>query len=308
MFSTQLVSNVLNNYQLKKGTVMTDGNPFLDPDRFDRTYAKASMSRSGVARWLLILLVVLLGTGSYTWHHAMVAFDGFDFSTLQSVPTGEEDKKGKAIKETVVVDRNTGEHLPLPQFDLGFVKRLMWLGIIGGFLCAIIIIMNPSAAPILSPVYAGLQGFALGGISAIFELQFHGIVMQAVAITVLVMLAMMALFATGILRATGGFVAGVLACMFGILGVYILDIVLRVFFGSEVGIVHSNSWAGIGFSIFVCLIAALNFVIDFDSIERGIKRGAAKHYDAYCAFSILLTLVWLYLEILRLLAKLRSNS
>lgn len=282
------------------------GSPFLTGDSFSG--AGTGMTRSGVVRWLLLYIIIMVASGSYVWNKAMVAFDGFDFSSIQSIPTGEKDKDGKDITRKVVIDPNTGSQSEIPSFQLAEVSTLMWVGCLGGFLLVLVIVNRPQTASYLGVLYAALEGLAIGGISALYEVEFQGIAMQAVAITVLVMIAMLALFALGVFRASQGFVAGVLACMIAVCAIYVLDIVLQSFFGSKVDIIHSNSAFGIGFSVFVCVLAAFNFVIDFDTIEKGVEQGAPKYMEAYSAFGVLLTLVWLYLEILRLLAKLKSKK
>lgn len=282
------------------------GNPFLTQNSFRE--AGSGMTRLGVVRWLLLYITVMVCSGAYVWNEAMVAYDGFDFSSIQSVSTGEKDKDGKEIKKRVVIDPETGSQSEVPKFNLDRVHTLSIIGVLGGFVIALIVIFNPSSAPFLGVAYAALEGLALGGVSAALEVEFDGIVMQAVAITVLVMIAMLALFACGIFRASQGFVAGVLACMIAVTGIYVVDLALQSFFGSKVEIIHSNSAFGIGFSVFVCLLAAFNFVIDFDTIEEGVAGGAPKYMEAYSAFGVLLTLVWLYLEVLRLLVKLKSRE
>ncbi len=287
---------------------MSNGNPFLTENTFGEPPGPKRMTRLGVATKLLLMIAILLGTGGITWSIAMRSFGDFDFSTLASVESGEVDRKGKPVMRQVVINPNSGEHEPLPNFDLSQVKKLMWIGVIGGLVVGLIIIFNKRTSPFLGPVYAGLEGLALGGISAMYELQFGGIVMQAAATTVMVMLVMLGIFASGVIKAGPKFVIGLTAAMLGILGVYIVDIILGAFFGSQLSIVHSNGWLGIGFSVFVCGMAALNFIIDFDTIERGIERGAPKWMEWYCGFGVLVTFIWLYLEILRLLAKLRSRD
>jgi uncharacterized YccA/Bax inhibitor family protein len=284
-----------------------NGNPFLTESSFSS--AGDGMSRGGVMAWLIGLIGILVLSGGFVWNEAFKSYGDFDFTTIRSVPTGEKDSKGKEISKRLVVDPQTGEQSPIPEFDLGKVKFLMLTGCFGGLFIGLIIIFNQRTAPILAPVYAAFEGLALGGVSAAYEIQFQGIAMQAALLTVMVMIAMLLLFAFGVLRATGGFVTGVLACMFGVIGVYLVDLGLQAFGGSPgLSIVHSNGWMGIGFSIFVCILAGLNFVIDFDTIEKGVERGAPRYMNAYCAFGVLLTLVWLYLEILRLLAKLKSQD
>jgi uncharacterized YccA/Bax inhibitor family protein len=132
--------------------------------------------------------------------------------------------------------------------------------------------------------------------------------MQAVALTGCMLVVMLVLFATGILRATPALTAGLLASMLGVLGLYLADLGFVVFGGEGLSIIHSNSWAAIGVSCFVCLLAAFNFIIDFETIEQGVREKAPKYMAAYAAFGVLVTLVWLYIEVLRLLIKLRSRD
>jgi uncharacterized YccA/Bax inhibitor family protein len=261
-----------------------------------------------VAAWLTFALVLLVAGGAYSWSKAYAAFDGFDFSRIEKVATGEKDQEGKEITKRVVVDPTTGEYLPVPSFDLGEVITLALVGSLGGLALAFIIIFRPQLAPILLGPYATLEGLALGGISAIAEVQFEGIVMQAVALTACILLGMLILFATGVLRATGPFRAGLLACMLGVLGIYLLDVGLIAFGGPGLSIIHSNGWGAIAFSFFVCLLAAFNFVVDFETIEEGVRWGAPKYMAAYAAFGVLVTLVWLYIEVLKLLSKARSSN
>ena len=146
----------------------------------------------------------------------------------------------------------------------------------------------------------------LGGISAMFELQFPGIVIQAVGLTFGTLLALLVAYSTGVIKATENFKLGVTAATGGIFIVYMVTFVLR-FFGIEVSFIHGNGLMGIGFSLFVVVIAALNLVLDFDFIEQGVEKGAPKYMEWYGAFGLMVTLIWLYLEILRLLAKLQSR-
>lgn len=271
-----------------------------------RSSTKA-MSRAGVAFWLVVHLAVLLCTAAVTWNQAYKAWSNFDFTTLKSVETGEKNSDGKAITKMVVVDKETGVQSPVPQFNMKSVNTLMWVGMIGGFVTAMLTIFAKQAAPFLGPLYAAFEGLALAGLSAMMEVQFAGITMQAFAATILVMVVMYVLFTAKIIRATGPVVAGVLACMLGVLGVYLVDLVMGAIWGSHLSIVHGNGWGAIAFSVFVCALAAFNFIIDFESIEEGIESGAPSYMNAYAAFGVMLTLVWLYVEILRLLAKLKSK-
>ena len=184
-----------------------------------------------------------------------------------------------------------------------------WLmgGMIGGLVVAIITVFKKSWSPITAPVYAILEGLALGGISAYFESLFPGIVIQAVGLTFGTLLALLAAYLTGIIKATENFKLGVAAATGGIFLLYLVSFVLS-FFGMNVPYIHTSGPIGIGFSVFVVVIAALNLVLDFDFIENGAEQGAPKYMEWYSAFGLMVTLIWLYLEILRLLAKLQSRD
>jgi uncharacterized YccA/Bax inhibitor family protein len=183
----------------------------------------------------------------------------------------------------------------------------VWGGVIGGFAVAMVTTFKPVWAPYTTPLYAALEGLALGGISYVFEQMYPGIVAQAVFLTFGTLGALLFAYRSGIIRATENFKLGVFAATGGIGLVYLLSFVLG-FFGISVPLIHSSGTFGILFSVFVVVIAALNLVLDFDFIEQGAERGAPKYMEWYGAFGLLVTLVWLYLEILRLLAKLQSRD
>ena len=186
------------------------------------------------------------------------------------------------------------------------VNGLMMLGLLGGLAMAIVPIFKRQWAGLTAPAYALLQGLALGGISAMFELQYPGIVIQAVGLTFGTLAMLLLSYKTGLIKPTENFRLMIVAATGGIALLYLVSFVMG-FFGSSVGFIHSNGLFGIGFSLFVVAIAALNLVLDFDFIEAGAEQGAPKYMEWYGAFSLMVTLVWLYLEILRLLAKLRSR-
>jgi uncharacterized YccA/Bax inhibitor family protein len=181
------------------------------------------------------------------------------------------------------------------------------VGGIAGFIVAIVTVFKQTWAPITAPVYALLEGLVIGGVSAIFEAQFPGIVIQAAALTLGTCLAMLLAYKTGLIRATENFKMGVVAATGGIMLFYILTMVLG-FFHIQMPLMYGNSLASIGFSVVVVIIAALNLVLDFDFIEQGAAQGAPKYMEWYGAFGLMVTLIWLYLEMLRLLAKLRSRE
>ncbi len=182
----------------------------------------------------------------------------------------------------------------------------MMVGLIGGVVAAIATIIKKSWAPVTAPVYALCEGLALGGISALFEVRFPGIVFQAVALTFGTLFALLLAYKARLIRATENFKLGVFAATGAIALVYLASFVLGMF-GVQMGFIHSSGWIGIGFSLVVVVVAALNLVMDFDFIEHGAERGAPKYMEWYGAFGLLVTLVWLYLEMLRLLSKLQSR-
>jgi uncharacterized YccA/Bax inhibitor family protein len=179
-------------------------------------------------------------------------------------------------------------------------------GVIGGLLVAVVTVFKKQWAPITTPLYAALEGLALGGISAVFELRYPGIVSQAVFLTFGTLGALLLAYRSGLIRATENFKLGVVAATGGIALLYVIGLVLG-FFGIQIPLIHSSGWIGIAFSVFVVVIAALNLVLDFDFIEEAAERGAPRYMEWYAAFGLLVTLVWLYLEILRLLSKLQSR-
>lgn len=181
------------------------------------------------------------------------------------------------------------------------------VGLIGGIIFALITIFKPKAAPITAPLYAALEGLFLGAISAVFENMYPGIVIQAVALTFGTFLALLMAYKSGLIKATENFKLGVVAATGGIFIVYMATMVLG-FFGVNIPYIHGSGVMGIGFSLFVIVIAALNLVLDFDFIEKGAENGEPKYMEWYAAFGLVVTLVWLYIEFLRLLAKLNSRD
>lgn len=191
--------------------------------------------------------------------------------------------------------------------DAAAVSPWMMGGVFGGFIVAMITVFKPTWSPATAPLYALLEGFFIGGLSAIMELSFPGIVIQATILTFGTLLAMLAAYQSGLIRATENFKLGIVAATGGIALVYLATMVLG-FFNIQVPFIHGNGAIGIGFSLFVVIIAALNFVLDFDFIEQGEKKGAPKYMEWYAGFALMVTLIWLYIEFLRLLSKLRSRD
>ncbi|MBI5333490.1 MAG: Bax inhibitor-1/YccA family protein [Burkholderiales bacterium] len=254
---------------------MRSGNPALSDKTFTGLTvigADSRMTVAGTVNRTAILLALLLVAAAYTW------------------------------SRVGVTPPNNVEMAPAP--DLAAVMPLLWVGLIGGFIVSLVTIFAKKWSPWTAPLYAVLEGLALGGLSAIFELRFPGIVLPAVGLTFATLAALLLAYRSGLVRATENFKLGVVAATGGIALLYLVNLVMG-FFGHSIGLIHEGGWAGIVFSLFVVTIAALNLVLDFDFIEQGAAQGAPKYMEWYGAFGLLVTLVWLYLEILRLLGKAR---
>jgi uncharacterized YccA/Bax inhibitor family protein len=187
-------------------------------------------------------------------------------------------------------------------------EALPWMmgGLVGGLIVALVTIFKKTWSPITAPVYALLEGLVLGGISAFFEKSYPGIAFQAIGLTFGVLFVMLLAYKTGVIRATQGFKLGVIAATGGIAIFYLAEMALG-FFHIQVPGVNGIGMVGIGFSLFVVIIASLNLVLDFDMIETGARGNAPKYMEWYGAFGLMVTLIWLYLEILNLLSKSRRR-
>ena len=179
-------------------------------------------------------------------------------------------------------------------------------GLIVGIISAIITVMKPKNGYVTVPIYALSQGLVLGAISRMFELQYPGIAVQAIFLTFGTLGALLLAYKSGLIKVTENFKLGIVAATGGIAILYLINFIMG-FFGSGIGVIHSSSNFGILFSLVVVGIAALNLVLDFDFIEEGAEMGAPKYMEWYGAFGLLVTLIWLYLELLRLLAKLQNR-
>ena len=177
---------------------------------------------------------------------------------------------------------------------------------IGGFVLGLVIIFKPTTSPILVPIYAAVEGIILGAISAIFEFRYPGIVFQAILCTMGTFLALLTAYRSHLIRATENFKLGVVAATGGIALVYLMQIILG-FFGIQMPFIHDSGPMGITVSLVIVVVAALNLVLDFDFIEKGAERGAPKYMEWYASFGLLVTLIWLYIEMLRLLSKTRKK-
>lgn len=198
-------------------------------------------------------------------------------------------------------------HLFLQSRDMTDVAPFLTVGAIGGFVVAMVTVFKKEWSPVTAPLYALLEGLVLGGVSAIFDFRYPGVAFQAVGLTFGTLFVLLLAYTSGMIKVTQKFRLGVVAATGGIMLFYLLEMVLS-FFHVQFLAINSGSGLGIAFSLFVCGIAALNLVLDFDFIEQGVSYGAPKYMEWYGAFGIMVTLVWLYLEILRLLSKMRSRS
>ena len=250
---------------------MRSGNPALKADTFTRAGTAATagerMTLGGTVNKTLILGILLMISASWCWSLAYTSM-------------------------------NSGA-------GLGSVMPWVWGGVIAGLVLALVTVFKKTWSGITAPLYALAEGLALGGISAIFEMQFPGIVIQAVGLTMATFISLLIAYRSGLIKATENFKLGVTAATGGIMLMYVLSLVLRLF-GIEMPFLHDSGPIGIGVSLFIVVIAALNLVLDFDFIESGVEQGAPKYMEWYGAFGLTVTLVWLYLEMLRLLAKLRD--
>ncbi len=194
---------------------------------------------------------------------------------------------------------------PLP--DVSF----LWPWLLGtslvAFGVALVTVRNKQRAAITGPIYVVLEGVIVGALSMIFEQTYPGIVLQAVGLTFGILFVLLLIYSTGVIKVTDNFRLGVVAATGAIALLYLVTFGLQ-FFGVDIAFVHDASEWGIAFNLFVIVIAALNLVLDFDFIESGVKQGAPKFMEWYAAFGLMVTLIWLYIEILRLLGRSRRRG
>ncbi len=193
---------------------------------------------------------------------------------------------------------------PESELESVVIPGWFWLPLIGALGVAFLTVFKPHLARFTAPLYAVLQGLVVGIISALYDAAFNGIVLQAVGLTVGVIAIMLFLYATRIITVTDKLRMGIVAATGAVCLIYIVSIIANLF-GADVPFIHDNGLIGIGFSLAVVGIAAFNLLLDFDLIEAGVTRGAPAYMEWYASFGLLVTIVWLYLEMLRLLAKLR---
>jgi len=191
--------------------------------------------------------------------------------------------------------------------DPGRAGILAMVGAIGGFIMALVTIFRPQSSAITAPVYAILEGLFLGAISAILNAKYPGVAFQAVLLTIGTLFTMLFLYRSGRLRATPRFRRGVMMATGAVFFAYMISWIMS-FFGMSIGFMHSNGPLGILINLVIIVIAALNLIMDFDFIEKGSQMGAPKYMEWYGAFGLMVTLIWLYIEFLRLLSRFSSRS
>lgn len=248
-------------------------NPVLKENVFSRDYRSSAevMTINGTMNKTALMLLIVIAAAIFTWN-----------KFFEAVTTNPETASA-AIMPWVIV------------------------GGIGGLIAALVTAFRPKSAGISAPIYAVFEGLLLGGLSAVFESMYGGIVMRAVLLTLAVFFAMLFLYRSGIIKVTQKLKMGIFAATAGIAVVYLVSFI-GSFFGMQMSFLHGNSNLSIGISLFIVAIAALNLVLDFSFIEEAAGAGAPKYMEWYGAFGLMVTLIWLYLEILRLLSKLASRD
>ncbi len=252
--------------------LMRTSNPALSGEAFRGegvAYGGESMTISGAVNKTGLLVILCVATAAWTWNRFFAASS--------------------------------------PEEAMQSIGLPIMAGGIGGFIVAMVTIFKKEWSAVTAPIYALLEGLVLGGVSAMLEMRFHGIAIQAVALTLGVLIAMLLAYRSGLIKVTDKLRLGIVAATGGIAVFYFLQFILG-FFGIHFTTINGATPIGIGFSVLVVAIAALNLVLDFDLIENAARSGAPKYMEWYSAFALMITLVWLYFEILRLLSKVRSRQ
>ncbi len=254
--------------------MMQTSNPAVKDGMFTQARANAghpaeTMTVGGTVNKIGILLLIATSTAAWAWGQVMPS----------SIPAAGQTQGGSGL-----------------YIAAGFA----------GFVLALATIFKQTWAPVTAPLYAAVEGVFLGAVSAQFEMRYPGIAMQAAFGTLATLGAMLFCYKAGVIKVTESFRTGVFAATGGIMGLYFLSWILGMF-GIDIPMIHEGGIRGIVFSLFLVVSAALNLVLDFDHIERGERAGAPKYMEWYGSFIIMVTLVWLYIEMLRLLSKLKDE-
>ena len=257
-------------------SLLNSSNPTLSEKIFNRAHSQeqelnGTMTVRGTMNKFGFLLIMILAGAAYTWNQYMSALNPSSVFTL------------------------------------------MWVGLLGGFVTALVISFKPKWAPYLAPVYGLLEGLFLGAISVVINEQFKesypGIVMQAVGLTFGTAIAMFLLYNFRIIKATEKFKSIMLTAVMGVAIFYLIYWVGGMF-GLEMPFMSWNngSWLSIGITLVVIAIAALTLILDFDMIEKGAESGAPKYMEWYGAFGLAVTIIWLYIQMLKLLSQIASRD
>jgi len=255
--------------------ITKSSNPVFGKNIFSQSATNTEdgvMTVNGTINKTGLMLLIVIFAATFTWRKF---FGAFDAATPGAIPPGV----------------------------------IVWMigGAIGGLILALITTFSPRRAAMTAPIYAVFEGLFLGAISAMFEAMYPGLVMRAVSLTFGVFFIMLLLYRSGTIRATEKFKTVIFAATGGIALVYLVSFVASMF-GVNFSFMYGNSMLSIGISLFVVVVAALNLILDFDMITQGSNARAPKYMEWYGAFGLMVTLIWLYLEMLRLLSKLSSRN
>jgi len=266
--------------------MMRSANPTLKASTFEQHGAveqSTAMTISGTVNKTFLLLLFLVATASYAWN---LTGDWRDARAAE--------REGTAVSSSAAGGVHPGV--------------LIGGGMIAGLIFAMATMFKPTWAPVTAPLYALSEGVFLGALSALADLIYPGVAFQAACLTFCTLGGLLAAYKSGLIRATENFKLGVTAATMGICLIYLVSMVVNMVGGAgTMPYIHGGSYVSIGFSLFVVVIASLNLVLDFDFIEQGAENRAPKYMEWYGAFGLMVTLVWLYIEILHLLMKLNSR-
>ncbi len=191
--------------------------------------------------------------------------------------------------------------------NVGIAQTATLVGAIGGFILALIATFKPNTAPTLAIPYALFEGAFLGGVSFVFQMKYPGAPVQALLATFITSLVMFGLYKFKIIRATEKFKSVVMSATIAIALVFVVQIIMRLAFGSSIPYIFESNWLGIGLAVFIAVIASLNLILDFDLIENAAAQRAAKSFEWVCAIALLATLVWMYISFLRIIGLLSND-
>ncbi|MFA9388788.1 MAG: Bax inhibitor-1/YccA family protein [Prolixibacteraceae bacterium] len=251
-------------------------NPIFGKKTFEQaytsTYGDEQMTLNGTINKTALVLLFVISTAFYTWQKFFEVYNPAD-----------------------------------PSLAVSSVMKYLLIGGIGGFIIAIVATFTPKWSGFTTPIYAIFEGMFLGGLSAMFEAQFPGLVIKAVALTFAVFLSMLFIYRQGIIKVTGKFKRGMLSAMFGLMMVYLVSWIAGMF-GADVSYLYGGGTFGLIFSLIVTGISAFSLMLDFDFIEQNAAARAPKYMEWYSVFGLLVSLVWLYVNILRLLSILSRRN